>query len=45
MKELISEEGIDKPPFLKKWSNIYWVVVVNLGMLILLFHLFSQAHR
>lgn len=45
MKELISEEGIDKPPFFKKWSTIYWVVVANLALFILLFHLFSQAHK
>jgi hypothetical protein len=45
MKELLSEEGIDKPPFLKRWSNIYWVVIANLVLLILLFHFFSQAYK
>jgi hypothetical protein len=45
MKELISEEGIDKPPFFKRWSSIYWIVIANLVGLILLFHFFSEAYK
>ena len=45
MTELISENGIDKPPFFKKWRYLYLVVVLNLALLILLFHFFSQAYK
>lgn len=43
MTELITESGIDKPPFLKRWRNIYGAVVVILVALILLFDWFSSA--
>jgi hypothetical protein len=31
----------DKPPFLKKWKNIYWLLMANLAFFILLFYLFT----
>jgi len=43
MTELITESGIDKPPFLKRWRYVYSVVVVILVGLILMFDLFSRA--
>jgi len=45
MTELITEDGIDKPPFLKRWRNIYAVVVAILVVVIALFHIFSQAYK
>lgn len=44
MKELISEEDIDKPPFFKKWRDLYLLVAAWLVVLILLFHLFSSSY-
>jgi hypothetical protein len=43
MTELITEEGIDKPPFLKRWRTIYAIVVGILVGIIVIFHLFSEA--
>ena len=30
------------PPFVKSWRQLYWLVVANLGLMILLFYLFSE---
>ena len=45
MTEFITEEGIDKPPFFKKWRYLYLFVVANFVILVLLFHLFSISHK
>lgn len=45
MTELITEKGIDKPPLFKKWRYLYLFVVLNLALLITLFHFFSESHK
>jgi hypothetical protein len=37
-------QPIDPPPFFKKWSGMYWLVIGVLGVLVLLFHLFTQHY-
>ncbi|WP_222933083.1 hypothetical protein [Fulvivirga aurantia] len=32
----------DQPPFLGSWKNIYWLLMGNLAVLILLFYLFTR---
>ena len=39
------DPGEDKAPFLKKWSNIYLLVLIILFSLIGLFYLFSISFR
>lgn len=33
----------DPPPFFKKWSSMYWLVIGNLALMVLLFYLFTKA--
>ena len=33
----------EPPPFLKRWSRVYVAVLVYLGLLIVVFHLFARA--
>lgn len=33
----------DAPPILKKWSRIYWVLIINLAGWLLLFYLFRKV--
>lgn len=37
------DERPDPPPFFKKWSTMYWVVIGNLALLVILFYLFTKA--
>lgn len=37
-----AEEG--KPPFFSSWSKMYWFVMGTLGVLILLFYLFTEHY-
>lgn len=34
----------DKPPFFSSWSKMYWLVIAVLGVLILLFYLFTEHY-
>jgi len=34
-----------KPPFFKTWARLYWFVIGNLVVLILLFYLFTKAYQ
>lgn len=44
MTEKQEEVNEDKPPFFDSWSKMYWLVMIVLGILILLFHLFTQYY-
>jgi len=33
------------PPFVSSWSQLYWIVVGNLVLMICLFQLFSEYFR
>ena len=40
------EENIEKlenPPILKKWSRLYWAVIINLVTWLLIFYLFRKV--
>ena len=41
--KLISED--DKPPFFRTWRRLYLSVIVYLGLLILLFYIFTKAYQ
>jgi len=34
-----------KPPFFKTWNRLYWFVIGNLAVLIILFYLFTKAYQ
>lgn len=36
------EKDKSLPPFIKSWQQLYWLVVGNLIILILLFYLFGE---
>jgi len=38
-----NEEGIDKPPFFKRWRSLYLFVLLIQALLILLFHWLSSS--
>ncbi|WP_199688359.1 hypothetical protein [Pontibacter oryzae] len=38
------EPGL-KPPFFKSWSGMYWLVLANLGFLILLFYIITKYYE
>ena len=40
----LEEREEAQPPFFKTWTPIYSIVIGTLAVLILLFHLFSQAY-
>ncbi len=42
MNDKIQNEG-DSPPIFKKWSRIYWIVIINLVGWLLIFYLFRKA--
>lgn len=44
MENLKEEKKLqpDPPPFLGSWKNIYWLLMGNLAVLILLFYLFTR---
>lgn len=44
MTDNIEEVQDDKPPFFNSWSKMYWLVMVVLGILILLFYLFTEHY-
>lgn len=44
MTEDKQEVQEDKPPFFDSWSKMYWLVMVVLGVLILLFYLFTEHY-
>jgi hypothetical protein len=35
----------DRPPFFRSWSGVYALVLGFLGVLVLLFHLFTRHYR
>jgi hypothetical protein len=39
----VSQEEQEGPPFFKRWSGMYWLVIGNLIVLIFLFYLLT-AH-
>ena len=47
MEHLNSDEIIieEKPPLLGSWKKIYFAVLLNLIVLIILFYLFSKAFQ
>jgi len=34
---------IDSPPILKKWSRLYWAVMINLVLWLLIFLIFRKV--
>ncbi len=44
MTKSTDEVKEDKPPFFDSWSKMYWLVLAVLGVLILLFYLFTQHY-
>ncbi len=44
MTDEIKEAEENKPPFFDSWSKMYWLVMAVLGILILLFYLFTQYY-
>ena len=41
-KESEEEEGIEAPPFFRRWRSVYAVVIGNLILLIALFYGFTR---
>jgi hypothetical protein len=35
----------EKPPILGSWNNIYFAVMINVAVLIILFYFFSEAFK
>ncbi len=44
MTDNTKEVNEDKPPFFDSWSKMYWLLMGVLGVLILLFYLFTQHY-
>ena len=40
-EQINNGDNLDSPPFFKKWSGMYWLLIVTLALLVILFHLFS----
>lgn len=38
------DPGLEGPPVLGSWKNVYWFVLVLHGVIVILFYLFSQAY-
>jgi hypothetical protein len=38
----MKEKDKSLPPFIKSWQQLYWLVVGNLALMILLFYLFGE---
>lgn len=38
----MKEKDKSLPPFAKSWQQLYWLVVGNLALMILLFYLFGE---
>ncbi|MCJ8167253.1 hypothetical protein MKJ04_20600 [Pontibacter sp. E15-1] len=38
------EKPLEKPPFFKHWSGMYWLVLGNLVFLILLFYTLTKIY-
>lgn len=36
------EPEFEKPPFFKSWKGMYWLLMINLVVLILIFYFFSR---
>ncbi|TCL13762.1 hypothetical protein EV198_0593 [Roseivirga ehrenbergii] len=34
-----------KPPFFKKWSGMYWLLMGTLAVLVLLFYWFTKSYE
>jgi len=47
MEHLIADNDIieEKPPILSSWNKIYFFVLLNLFVLIVLFYSFSEAFK
>jgi len=41
---MMNEDREEAPPFFKKWSGMYWLVIGVLGLLVILFYWFSQHY-
>lgn len=39
-----SGNELEKPPFFKSWAGMYWLVIGNLLVLILLFYLLTSSY-
>ncbi|MDF9795941.1 hypothetical protein OKW21_001204 [Catalinimonas alkaloidigena] len=39
-----SQDQLDGPPFFKRWSGMYWLVIGNLVFLIILFYLLTAYY-
>lgn len=44
MTEVTKEANEDKPPFFDSWPKMYALVIAVLGILILLFYLFTEYY-
>ena len=38
------EEQENKPPFFDSWSKMYWLLMAVLGVMVLLFYLFTEHY-
>jgi len=38
----MKEKDKSLPPFIKSWQQLYWLVVANLALMILLFYFFGE---
>ena len=48
MTEQLNSETVineEKPPVLGSWKNIYFAVIINAALLIILFYFFSEAFK
>jgi hypothetical protein len=41
----MKEKDKSLPPFIKSWQQLYWLVVANLVLMILLFYLFGEYFK
>lgn len=41
----LEESTIDKPPFFKSWKGMYWLVVVNLAVQVIVFYILTQYYK
>ncbi|WP_347158148.1 hypothetical protein [Pontibacter chitinilyticus] len=39
-----TEAPLEKPPFFKSWSGMYWLVLGNLAFLVGLFYLITRLY-
>jgi hypothetical protein len=40
-----TEKELDGPPFFKSWSGMYWLVLGNLALLIVVFYIITKVYE